>query len=214
MAYITETYVFGSAGFGDGPYGGGSSYVQLPVGYYLNLLTSEYRVEPNLVAWLTAPLSLLDDLTAMLPDIPPAFDITLAVGPQLDILGELIGQSRTVGFQPSAGISPTLDDTTYRLLLQCCIAKNQWDGTIDSMQPIWQSLFPGGRINFLDGQDMAVTIVLTGVFTSIIQDLIVHGYMIPESETVQYTYTFGTFPTFGFDQDNVLVGGFDHGHWS
>jgi hypothetical protein len=214
MSYVTENYSWGTNGFGDGPYGGGSVYVTLPVGYYLNLLTSEWRVQPELVSWLTATLQLGDDLTSMLTDIPAAFDITLAVGPQLDILGQLIGQSRTVGFQPSGGISPTLDDTTYRLLLQCCIAKNQWDGTIDYMQPVWQSLFPGGRINFLDGQDMAVTVILTGVFTSIIQDLILNGYMIPESETVQYTYQFGTFPSFGFDQDNTLVGGFDHGHWS
>lgn len=213
--FITENYSWGSAGFGDGPYGGGTFYVQeLPIGYYLDLLTSEYRGSTNLINWLTAPLTLLDDLTSMEPNIPPAFDITLAVGPQLDILGLLIGQSRTVAFQPSAGVSPTLDDTTYRLLLQTRIAQNQWDGTIDGMQSTWQTLFPGGRINFIDNQDMTVTFILTGVFTSIVQDLIVNGYIVPRPETVLYTYTFGTLPFFGFDQDNAFIGGFDHGHWS
>ena len=53
---------------------------------------------------------------------------------QLDALGTLVGQSRQVPFQPSGGVSPILDDNTYRILLQAKIAQNQFDGQIDSAE--------------------------------------------------------------------------------
>lgn len=186
----------------------------LPISYYLSLVTSEYQQSPNLLGWLSIPLLRLTDASNALDSFTAAFDLDLAIGSQLDTLGVIVGQSRTVGFQPSAGVSPVLDDDTYRLLLRAKIAQNQWDGTIDSLQTIWQSLFPSGHINLLDGQNMAVTIVLSGAFSSITQDLITNGYIVPRPEGVLYNYTFSTLPIFGFDQDSAFIAGFDKGKWS
>jgi len=185
----------------------------LPPGYYLNLLTVKTTVEFQ--QWLLTCLNILNDVTNCLSSITSAFDLDYAVGVQLDTLGEIIGASRTVNFQPSNGVSPVLDDNTYRLLLRATIANNHWDGRIGSLYPIWNNLFPGGHITIVDNQNMTAEVVMTGSFTSIVQDLISHDLIVPRPETVQYTYSFGSLPFFGFSTTNTAyIAGFDTGKWS
>lgn len=206
--------LFSQSGYGSGKYGvadNGAIY-SLSIYYYLGLLTSEYRLAPNLNAWLTQLLTPLDDVSNCLLSMPEAFDLDYATGVQLDILGAIEGVSRTVGFQPSGGVSPVLDDTTYRLLIQATIANNQWNGTQSELYPIWQNLFPGGNIIIVDNQNMSATIALSGVFTSIVQDLIVNGYIVPRPEGVAYNFTFATLPIFGTDENNAFIAGVDLGH--
>jgi hypothetical protein len=205
---------YGAGGYGEGGYGiGVSGPVQsLDISYYLNLLTSEYQQSTKWLAWLQGPLQILDDASRCISTLDAAFDLDVAIGVQLDYLGIAIGQSRTVGFQPSAGVSPVLNDDTYRILLKSRVAQNQWDGKVGSLQGTWQQLFPGGRIIIDDTQDMAATIILSGAFTSIIQDLIVNGYIVPRPEGVEYNYTFPTLPIFGLDQNTAFVAGVDLGH--
>jgi hypothetical protein len=181
---------------------------------YPGLLTSEYQSSPNLLAWLSAALAPLSDAAACLATFPAAFDLATATGAQLDIAGQLVGVSRTVGFQPSAGVSPVLNDTTYRTLLLARVAQNQWDGTIDGLQSAWQTLFPGGRIVIEDAQNMTATVIVSGALSSILQDLITNGYIVPRPEGVLYTYTISETPIFGFDTSNAFIAGFDAGHWS
>jgi hypothetical protein len=61
---------------------------------------------------------------------------------------------------------------------------------------------------------MTATIFLSGSFTSIIQDLIVNGFIVPRPEGVLYEYTFAELPAFGWDLDNSFVAGFDVGKFS
>jgi len=185
-----------------------------PVSYYQALLTSQYQTSTNFLAWLAAPLNILNDASTCLASFDANFDLATAYGAQLDIIGQIVGASRTVPFQPSGSVSPVLDDATYRILLQAQIAQNQWDGTIDSLQTIWRSLFPGGTIAIVDGQNMSVSVILAGAFSSILQDLITHGLIVPRPQGVLYNYTFSTLPIFGFDSDNTYIAGFDHGHWA
>ncbi len=184
--------------------------------YYVGLVTSEYQNSPNFLTWLRGHLAVLSDSATAANSITPNFDIDLAVGVQLDILGLIIGQSRTVGFQPTASppgsISPTLDDTTYRLLLRARILQNQWDGKIDSLQNAWQAMFPGGIIIIIDHQDMTATVTVSGLFSSIILDLINNGYIVPRPEGVLYTYVTVTLPIFGADLNNSYIAGSDLGH--
>jgi hypothetical protein len=206
--------LYNQSGYGTGRYGiadTGPIYA-LGISYYLGLLTSEYRLAPNLNAWLQDLLSPLNDTTNMITGMTEAFDLSYAEGVQLDVLGQIAGVSRTVGFQPSHGVSPILDDATYALLIQATIAANQWDGTEEALYPIWAQLFPGGSITIVDLQNMSCDIVLTGTFTSIIQDLIVNGYIVPRPEGVEYEYVFGDFPIFGTDESNSFIAGVDLGH--
>lgn len=212
--------LYSQNGYGSGGYGqadGGPIY-NLPLSYYVGLLTSEYKLAPNLNSWLYALLGPLDDATNCLSDFNEAFDLDLAVGAQLDILGGIITgnpDARTVPFEPSGGVSPVLTDDTFRLLLKATIAINHWDGLVSSLQPTWQALFPGGRITIIDNQDMSATVLLSGGFSSIVQDMITHGMIVPRPEAVEYTYTFSTLPMFGFSKTNTaFIAGWNVGKWS
>lgn len=204
---------FGTSGFGLGGYGN-QPLETLPIGYYIGLLTHQYVNSPKLNALLYVLLKKFDDVSQCLVQMDTAFDLDIAVGVQLNALGAIAGANRTVGFQPSGGVSPVLDDTTYRLYIKAKIAANQWDGTITTLYPIWQQLFPGGNLIIADNQNMTATIFVSGSFTSIIQDLITNGYIIPRPEGVQYTYSFADLPAFGFDLDNAFIAGFDVGKFS
>ena len=186
----------------------------LPLAYYQGLLTHQYVLSPKLNAFMTYLLQKLDDVTTCLSTFPAAFDLDTAVGVQLDMLGTIAGAKRTVGFQPSGGVSPVLDDATYRIYIKAKIAQNQWDGMLLSLYPIWAQLFPSGTIVVQDNQNMTANIVLTGAFTSIIYDLISNGYIVPRPEGVEYTYDFGTLPYFGFGSAAGYIAGFDTGHWA
>jgi hypothetical protein len=182
--------------------------------YYSGLFTSEYKLSSNFNLWIDAVLNILNDITTCLLLMDYNFDLDYAVGVQLTTLGAIVGVSRTVPFQPSGGVSPILDDDTYRLLIRATIGNNHWDGNIDSLYPIWKTLFPGGTIVIQDNQDMTANVILTGSFTSILQDLITHGMVVPRPETVKYNYIFGALPLFGFDRNDGFIAGFDTGFWS
>jgi hypothetical protein len=181
------------------------------VAYYSGLMTSEYKTSPNMLAWLAANAQLFLDMVACANSIPPAFDIDLAVGTQLDIIGELAGVSRTVPFQPNNSISPILDDATYRLLIRATCMRNHWDGKIASLISIWRQLLPGGLIFIYDQQNMTVNFYIGVSLTSIIKDLIANGFVLPRSEGVLYNITFAELPMFGVDEDNAYIAGIDVG---
>jgi len=200
---------YGRGGYGNQPIGG------MPMGYYLNLLTHYYK-PPNAGKFnqlLYVLLKKFDDVSQCLVQFDTAFDLDSAEGAQLDALGTVAAASRTVNFQPSNGVSPVLDDTTCRLYIKAKIAQNQWDGTRATLYAIWRKLFPTGNIVLADNQNMTATIFLSGSFTSIVQDLITNGYIVPRSEGVLYEFVIGDLPAFGFDLDNAFVAGFDVGKW-
>lgn len=264
--------------------------------YYLSLFTSQYQNSPKLLSWSTALLKPFVDAGICMASMYQAFDLDTAVGVQLDILGQILGQSRTLGFTPTTGSIDTLlavgntgagytvgdtltvvesggasggtaqvlqrlshglnfnyvlqlltggtlyttaenlsvtggtgtgllvnitvtpgnsvlDDDTYRLLLKAKVAFNQWNGQIDTLYPIWEGLFPGGRIIVTDNMDMTASISLGGTFNSLITQIINAGLIIPRPQGVQYIYAFSSSPLFGFDLSNLSVAGFDTGVW-
>jgi hypothetical protein len=208
--------LYGQSGYGTGRYGiadYGPIY-KMPLSYYLAMFTSQYKNSPRLLAWAAKAWQPIDDLTNCLAFITSGYDLDLAVGFQLDVCGQLIGQLRQVGFQPTGGVSPILDDATYRLLLYARRAQNNWDGKLNSLYPLWQTLFPSGRLVINDNQNMTCTVILSGTFTSIIEDLITNGYIVPRPEGVLYTYVYSELPIFGADLNNAYVAGADLGHAS
>lgn len=202
---------FGSGGYSFGGYGG-NSYFNPSINYYLARFTSQYQDSPKFLTWALNAWQPLQDLVNCLQFLSTNFNITNAIGKQLDIVGQLVGVGRILPFQPTGGVSPVLDDSTYRLLLQATIAKNHWDGKLSSIYAIWKSLFPSGRIIINDNQNMTCTILLSGTFSSIIVDLIENGFIVPRPEGVQYTYSLATLPVFGADLNNAYVAGADLGH--
>lgn len=198
--------------YGSGKYGA-SPIENLPLGYYLGLLTSQYRNSPKLNAFLSLLLRKFDDASQCLVSMEVAFDVDSALGPQLDAIGTIVGASRVLPFQPTGGLNPILDDLTYRIYLKAKAAQNQWDGTIDGLQTIWETLFPGGQIIIADHQNMSATIFLTGSFTSILEQMIINGLIVPRPQAVLYNYVFNL-PAFGFDLNNSFIAGFDIGKFT
>jgi len=185
-----------------------------PLSYYLSLITSEHQGSPKFLAWVTALLQPFIDVAHCANTMFAAFDLDQAVGAQLDILGKLIGQSRTVPFVPSNGVSPVLDDFTYRILLKAQRVLNTWNGQAGSFEAQWAQIFTGGTIRIQDNLNMTMTVTLTGIFPSIVMDLIQNGFIVPRPQGVGINYVFGSAPYFGFDANNSYVGGFDSGYWS
>lgn len=205
-------YGWGYLGYGIGPYGG-DPIGALPLSYYLSLVTSQYQSSPKFLAFVKAMIQKLDDASNCLLSFTDAFDLDTAVGAQLDVLGAILGTSRTLPFQPTSG-SPVLGDSDYRTLLRAKVYLNLWNGEVDALQPLWQKIFPGGKIVIEDAQNMSATIVLSGTFTSIAQQMITNGMIIPRPAGVLYNYTFASLPIFGFDLNNAFVAGFDVGKFS
>jgi hypothetical protein len=182
---------------------------------YLSLITSEHADKPNFIAWLTAMLTLGADSADCAASMNDALDIDQAVGDQLDIVGGLVGVSRTVAFQPTGGVSPVLDDDTYRLAIRAKIAKNQWDGTIVDIQSIWTQLFGAVPIYLAlrDNQDMTMTAIVIGMTDTIQQDLASHGYFVPKPEGVLLNITTPVTRLFALGISNSAFGGLGEGAW-
>lgn len=154
---------------------------------YKNLITSQHKVQPKFMAWLSSALAIADDGMETATDIPADFDVDSAVGAQLDILGVIVGRGRELNFQPSGGEAPVLDDANFRTALKAKIAQNQWDGTIPQIYDIWVSLFPDLDLKIVDNQNMTMAAIISGQIDPIITEMVASGYIIPKPVGVGLT---------------------------
>jgi len=260
--------------------------------YYLSLFTSEYQTAPNLYAWAAALISPTMDMLAFTQQMYGAFNLATAVGPQLDIIGAIVGANRQLPFQPSSGMinsvaatnkpsgyvsgdvvtivqagasggtcqlsvypgtilasvvtsgagystanglattggsgsgliadittstlaSSSLSDSDYRILIYAKAAQNQWNGSIASIYALWNQIYPGSRMTFIDNQNMTCTIVLaSATLTSLQLQMIENGLILPRPQGVLYIFTTAMEPIFGFDLNNSVIAGFDSGNFS
>ena len=223
---------FGVSGYGSGGFGN-APLETLPVGYYINLLSSEYRNSPKLNSLLALLLRKFDDVSQCQVQLDTAFDLDYAVGAQLDILGLILGASRTLPFQPSNGVSPILTDPVYRQLLQARVTWNTWNGKIAAIPALWHRMGYTGTLILADEQNMTVNVTCPGIDNPLILDMLcgtatgwtgagpqptnidmTNGLIVPRPQGVRYLYNASNLPVFGFDQQNAYVAGFDTGLWS
>jgi hypothetical protein len=71
--------------------------------YYISLFSSQYQGSPKFLSFAQALLTPFVDAGICAGSMYQAFDIEFAVGSQLDILGQVLGISRTLPFTPTAG---------------------------------------------------------------------------------------------------------------
>lgn len=209
---------------------------------YLALIPSANAGQPKFMATIKALVDPLARIQAFAATLPQAFDVDTAIGVQLDAVGLWVGESRYIGtplqgvyfsfgieglgwgqgvwkgpHDPDSGLT-TLDDGSYRLLIRCKIAANQWDGTIPQAKQILDTLFAGtGSLVWIqDNQDMSMVIGVSGeIPDTVAQQLILGGYLPlkPEGVRVTYMVTTARGPIFGFGIDNQYIGGFGRGSW-
>lgn len=137
---------------------------------YLNKITSEFRNQPNYISMLQMVLQPFADLQAFINSIPAQFDVDVAIGAQLDIVGQWVGISRNIpvpvqnvffsfddlnlalGWDRGIWKGPystplgvvQLDDGDFRIVIKAKIQSNKWNGTISEANQILNDLF----INF------------------------------------------------------------------
>lgn len=179
---------------------------------YLGLITSQHRDKPKYMAMVSSMLGYLDDVWDTAVYLDDDFDLDSATGIQQDMLGHLVGQSRTVDFQPARGLSPVLDNYAYKNLLKATIAKNMWKGGIADLKEIWQTLF-GYPIIIQDNQDMTIDVVVVGIYDQITKNLIQKGYIVPKPQGVGINYAFSDDAVFGYDMETSSIKGYDHADW-
>ena len=180
--------------------------------YYLNLIPSQYRLQPKFMKWLEAGIQKLQDSNSTAQEIISNFDLDTATGVQLDIIGKLIGRSRQLDFRPRTEVSSILDDTSYRLLLKAKMVWNQWKGTLPELYNAWQEIFPNGNLLILDNQDMSMDVIVSGDFSVLEKDLIYNGLVVPKPEGVRINYLIiaqnADMPIFSYGYDNGFLGGY------
>lgn len=211
---------------------------------YTSLITSEHSDKENFIATLKVPVSLQDQLQNVLMQMIDAFDIDVAVGRQLDIIGEWVGVTRNIStpltgiyfewggaasvgwssgiwqgeFSPTSGIS-SLPDDIYITLLRAKIAANRWSGTIPSAYEIWEEIFPNTVIIIQDNQDMSIIIGISGEPLDVLtQALLTGGYipLKPEGVRVQYyAIPVDSNPIFTWGaEESSGTGGWGIGSWA
>lgn len=190
---------------------------------YLDLVTSEYKNQPNFNAMLEFMVAVQVRVQALLTQmVTTLFDLsTPPVGDQLDIIGEWVGVSRRVkipisgvyfswdGTDSSVGwdfgtwqpeeqpfVVTVLPDDAYLNLILAKIAANNWDGTTTGAYAIWAKVFPQFRILIQDNCDMTYAMAIVGgIVDSLTLALITGGYIQLRPEGVRITEYFVSIDT-------------------
>jgi Protein of unknown function (DUF2612) len=214
----------------------------MDVSDYTNLITSEYQQSPNYIAMISFIASNYVYIQSLLNSMIPLFDVDVAVGNQLDIIGQWVGVSRNIAV-PISGVYfswdadytlgwdygtwqpsnlPTsvtvLPDDAYRTLIKAKIAANHWDGTTTGAYAIWSILFPTLTILIQDNQNMSYDLAIVGgQVDSLTTALITGGYIPLKPEGVRvdtYYIPIDSNPLFAWDVESEYLGGWDQGSWA
>lgn len=175
------------------------------VSQYTGLITSEHADKPKFMAMVGLVAGAFVDSQNFLAEVPDDFDLDLAIGAQLDILGIWIGVSRRVNVpisgvffswdtagigwdqgvwkgttDPSSTIS-VLDDDTYRLVLRAKIGANNWNGSLIDAAPILSEVFgsSGTYVQITDNVNMSFTVHVLGPAPSALTLALISGGYIP-----------------------------------
>lgn len=208
---------------------------------YLNLITAQFRDKPKFTAMVSKDVAVQVQVQDLMVEMIALFDVDIAIGGQLDIIGQWVGFSRTIpisingvyfawddvqatGWEYGIWQDPefpnqitVLPDDVYRNFIKAKIAANHWDGTTDGMYDVWESAFSDIEILVQDNLDMSYNIAFVGaIVDSLTSAVIVGGYLPLKPEGVriaQYLFPVNDGPIFGWDLDNTRVQGWDVGSW-
>jgi hypothetical protein len=112
-----------------------------------------------------------------------------------------------------------MDDDTYRMVLRVKIQANHWDGTMETLPPIYAGLSGslGATIFAVDNFDMTMDIFVSGTRLSpLMRTIIAMGLLDIKPEGVRvrnHIISSDTGKLFGFNLDNDFIAGFNKGVW-
>lgn len=176
------------------------------ISHYLAKITSAHSDKPKFMAMLQGCIEPFLASQAVAESIPAAYDIDLAIGRQLDVVGEWVGRSRHLsiplpdpwfrfgdarrgwgrGIWKGSEYTPdyslaTLNDDDYRKLLYAKVAANSWDGSPGEATRILRILGIPTETNIWvqDNQDMTDAVCVSGLLPSIVLCFIVAQNLVP-----------------------------------
>jgi len=164
--------------------------------YYADLLILQYIGMPK--AYDTVSYLASQAIMDQLPDeVMNAFDITTAIGVQLDVIGQYVGVIRT-GYVE--GVQLTLDDADFRTLIAFASLKNSAGSSLYDIQQLLT--YFSGAVLVIDYANMRMSYLVSSVIGSInmvllaIQQNLLPVPMAVQLASVIYAPVINTF--FGF----------------
>ena len=122
---------------------------------YLNLITSEHRVRPKYIAYVSALLKIAGDVEDLLASMSQYFILDSAQGAQLDILANRVGVIRG-----------EYTDEQLRTLIKAAILRNTWNGSSSQAYDTWKLVFPGITMQIIKNTEMEKTVLIIGTPTA------------------------------------------------
>lgn len=169
---------------------------------YRDLLIKQYWQQPNATAEIELKAGTWARVFEWLNSFPDAFDLDLATGDRLDIIGRIVGLDRIEGFD---------SDEDYRFLLRVKIIKNTASAVVigdpgSDLQSAIQFAF-GGNAYVVDNQDMSLTVTATDDLDLDLLILVFTIQLVPKPQGVRYILITETVDLpFGFsEKPNVLT---------
>jgi len=211
---------------------------------YLNLITSEHRQKPKFTSMVASGCGAAIHIQTVMASMIPLFDVDTAAGDQLDIIGQWVGISRDIPIPiPGSDVyfswdstaekgwdlgvwqdenQPTevtsLPDDVYRTFVKAKIAANRWDGSLQNMYAVWDSVFTDITIFVQDNQDMSYNIGFMGrPVDSLTLALIVQGYLPLKPEGIRVNIIYSPVDDnklFAWDIETDVLAGWDDGSWA
>ena len=117
---------------------------------YLQVFSSALQGMPRFAGLARAVIGQVEDLIAVVHEMPAAFSLEDAVGVQLDVVGDGFGVDRKEG----------QDDEAYRMRIRDKLALWRWNGTNEGVKTVLENVLPGSRQN--DRQDGSVEVTIEG----------------------------------------------------
>lgn len=156
---------------------------------YINLLNPLYLKGKNYRALARGLMEVFFDLLCLSEALGEMYDLTKAKGVFLDFLGQMVGVGRVM---PIRSTSARLNDDLYRKVIKAKIAINTWNGTMETLPDVLNSVFPELNIVVTDHQNMTVTATLREKVSGELLDILNNGYLIPRSYGVDMNYILPT----------------------
>lgn len=181
------------------------------IAYYASLLIIQYANLPNASGTIraTAELFIMNQLPTAVMN---AYDLSTAVGVQLDVLGKYVGASR---MGVANGLAITLDDTDYRTLIKLKLVQNNSGSSLAEIQSQLASAFPG-QIFISDSTDMSLNyLIIETLGSQDLLDIIVTGGYLPRPMAVAVSVVVVPsidFPFFAFyksSNPSAVISGFN-----
>ena len=211
---------------------------------YTALITSQYQNSTKFLAWLSYLFQTMQDNATLLEGMDNDFDLDNAVGPQLDVVGEIVGLKRRLSvpvYQSEVGFTwddedlgwnvgiwvdgqtdtlLDLPDDVYRQAIKIKIAANSWDGSISHAYSIFQALFTDDSITVAiqNNLNMTMDFIMMGESSLLaMETLFTREYISFRPAGVDCTYHINAtaYPYFMWDiETEGLFGGWGEGLWS